>query len=182
VDAEEDLWWARLAERLRAEADGRGGRAVAESDYVRLDPPADEPGEPIYLTRHDDGLCKLEVGLLTSFMANFVYFDDQNGILPLVLGVLKGHATESVDVSATGEWIGVRSAIEKIEHGEGRSAVRSHRPAPGQEAALPAAHNFSRRIKGWGGIRFLSLEEAVRLGVTDEEGNFLDQPPPRGAT
>lgn len=110
--ADEDIWWDRFVERVREEAERRGGRAmVSAPSYVRLDPPDGSTGETVHLTRYDDGQCKLEVGFLASFMAGFVDFEDDSGILSYVLAVLDGHATESVDISATGEWVGVRTAI-----------------------------------------------------------------------
>ena len=152
----EDTWWARLAEQVTVEAESRGGRAVGESDYVvRLDAPADSRGESIHLTRYDDGLCKLEVGFFASFMASFVEFDDQNGILGYVVAVLDGHASEAVDVTYDGEWVGVGAMIEQVQGDGTTRTARSRRPAPGQANALPAAHTFSRRIIGWGGLRFL---------------------------
>jgi hypothetical protein len=88
--------------------------------------------------------------MIASFMANFVDYDDANGILSYVTAIMDGRASEAADVSADGEWIGVRAAIEDLEYEGGTGSTRSRRPASGRVSAVPTAHSHSRRIEGWG--------------------------------
>jgi hypothetical protein len=148
---EKDEWWAAFAERVRTEAEERGGTCVVPDDpSLRLEPPRNSQGEIVRLTRYDQGYCKIEAGLALAFRAYYVDFDDDNGILRFVLGVLDGRATEAVDVSAEGEWTAVRASVRFGDDGSAREA-KSWRPVSTAVARVPAAQTFARRIRPWVG-------------------------------
>jgi hypothetical protein len=146
VSAEEDQWWRRFEQRVRAEAEARGGLCVVQGEgSLRLEPPEGSPGEVVRLSRHDEGYCLLQTGAMVRFVAYFVQFEDINGVLKHVLGVMDGGASETVEISVDGEWIGVRT---EILLGQDES-VRSQRPLSRQAAGMEAAQTSGRRIRAW---------------------------------
>ena len=194
-ETELDRWWERFTARLRDEAERRGGTAYTHDWAVNLAPPGGV-GAYLHVTRSDDGYATVETGFVAKAMGSYVEFEDaSHSALSLVLAVLDGTVREFADAEPSGRWVDVRSYFPLPDGSSGRAQPRDR-------AGEVAVRTFERTIPGWGqppagaatstpraeppvsiqevgaegaaGIRFLSLEEAVRQGVTDEDGNFLD--------
>lgn len=180
--------WELFTARLRAEAERRGGTAYVHEWAVNLAPPGGA-GAYIHVSMSDDGYATVETGFAAKAMGSYVE-GAAHSALSIVLAVLDGRVREFADADSSGRWIDVRSHFPLPDGSIGSAQPRDR----GGDAAV---RTFERTIPGWGvtdeafpaaasveesrahpdtdgGLRFLSLEEAVRQGVTDEDGNFLD--------
>lgn len=186
---EEDRRWQRFADWLRKETERRGGTAYVNEWAVNLAPPNRRAGQ-LHITRSDDGFATVETGFAIKTMETFLQDeDDEPSARAVVSSIMDGRAWEYADADGDGTWIATRFFIPFAGGSVGSDTPR------GRPGVASVAQTFARRIPAWdpadvatgmavrddeesdtghGGLRFLSLEEAVRLGVTDEDGNFLD--------
>lgn len=161
----------------------RGGVAYVDEWAVNLAPPGRRAAF-LHVSRSDDGFASIECGFTLKTAAVFVDFENvPHSALSVVEAIMDGHASEYADATADGTWIGTRYLIPLPDGSQGSGAPARRR---GEERAV---RSFQRRIPAWtasedslagpddeaddgpveGSIRFLSYEEAVRMGVMDPD-------------
>lgn len=144
---DQDAAWLKLVTQLCVEAIRRGGTAWVEDDLLRLSPPP-SGGEQIEVLRYDDGTALINAGMLSRYADQ--YCGDEDTVISIdavVLAIMDGEASESVEVHRHGTWLGAITIVNLPDGG----VMRHHVRPPANQSRPPDSEIliYGRTISAW---------------------------------